>query len=152
MCARTAHPEPDILELMAYMAAIVRVSQDYARLAWVCYDAAYRRQAALTGNTHWSTINSTLYTICFTGRAMATPRCELCFATTHSTSECAQQGDPDPGIQDHLKAIEMAVLAMTSESQATLGTTPKLPIRQDVQRAMPEVEQQQLHLPMVPMQ
>ena len=149
---RTQHTPSLIPELMAYMAAIVRVSQDYAGLAWVRYDAAYRRQAALTGNTHWSTINSTLYTICFTGRAMATPRCELCFATTHSTSECAQQGDPDPGIQDHLKAIEMAVLAMTSESQATLGTNPKLLIRQDVQRAMPEVEQQQLHLSTVPIQ
>ena len=116
-----------IPELMAYMAAIVRVSQDYAGLAWVRYDAAYRRQAALTGNTHWSTINSTLYTICFTGRATATPRCELCFATTHSTSECAQQGDPDPGIQDRLKAIEMAVLAMTSKSPAIPGATPKPP-------------------------
>ena len=112
---------------MAYMAAIVRVSQDYAGLAWVRYDAAYQRQAALTGNTHWSTINSTLYTICFTGRATATPRCELCFVTIHSTSECAQQGDPDPGIQDRLKAIEMAVLAMTSKSPATPGVTPKPP-------------------------
>ena len=88
------------------------------------YDAAYRRQAALTGNTHWST---TPYTICFTGRATATPRCELCFATTHSTSECAQQGHPDPGIQDRLKSIEMAVLAVTSKSPATPGATPKAP-------------------------
>ena len=124
---RAQHTPSLIPELMAYMAAIVRVSQDYAGLAWVRYDAAYQRQAALTGNTHWSTINSTLYTICFTGRATATPRCELCFATIHLTSECAQQGDPDPGIQDRLKAIEMAVLAMTSKSPATPGATPKPP-------------------------
>ena len=88
------------------------------------YDAAYRRQAALTGNTHWS---ATPYTMCFTGRATTTPRCELCFMTTHSTSECAQQGHPDPGIQDHLKSIKMVVLATTSKSPATPGATPKAP-------------------------
>ncbi len=46
---------------------IVRVSQDFVGLAWVRYDAAFRRQEALTGNTQWSVINSTLYTMCFTG-------------------------------------------------------------------------------------
>ena len=39
-----------IPELMAYMANIVRVSQDYAGLAWVRYDVAYHQQAAATGN------------------------------------------------------------------------------------------------------
>lgn len=38
-------------ELMAYMGAIVTVSQQYAGLAWMRYDSAFRRQAALTGNT-----------------------------------------------------------------------------------------------------
>lgn len=40
-----------IPELMAYLATIVRVSQDYTGLAWVRYDTAFHRQAALTGNT-----------------------------------------------------------------------------------------------------
>ena len=35
-------------KLMAYMATIVQVSQDYAGLAWVPYDAAFCRQAAPT--------------------------------------------------------------------------------------------------------
>ena len=61
-----------IPEFMAYMAMIVRVSQDYSGLAWVRYDAAFRRQAALTNNTRWSAINSTLYTMCFTGMASGT--------------------------------------------------------------------------------
>ena len=39
--------EPQVMpELMAYMGIIVRVSQDYAGLGWVCYDSAFRRQAA----------------------------------------------------------------------------------------------------------
>ena len=106
-----------IPELMAYLATIVRVSQDYTGLAWVRYDSAFRRQAALTGNTRWSVINSTLYTMCFTGMATATKRCELCFATTHSERECAQRGDPDPEMKDRLKAIESVVVAMTARPQ-----------------------------------
>ena len=113
MATRATHSPTLIPELMAYLATIVRVSQDYSGLAWVRYDAAFRRQAALTGNTRWSAINSTLYTMCFTGMASATKRCELCFASTHSERECAQRGDPDPGMKDRLKAIEAAVLALT---------------------------------------
>ncbi len=50
-----------VAELMAYQTTILRVSQDFAGLAWVRYDQAYRRQAALTGHTKWSVINSTVY-------------------------------------------------------------------------------------------
>ena len=88
------------------MGAIITASQDYARLAWVWYDAAYRRQATITGNTQWSMINSTLYTIHATMRAL------LC---NDSAKDCSQQGDPDPGMLDRLKAIETAVLALTSK-------------------------------------
>ena len=111
-----AVPAPHLIpELMAYQATIVRVSQDYAGLAWVRYDAAFRRQAALTGNTQWSVVNSTLYTTCFTGMAATTKRCELCFATSHTEKECAQGGDPDPEMQDRLKALESLVLAMAKK-------------------------------------
>lgn len=75
---------------------------------------------------NWSTINSTLYTICFLGRATSTPQCELCCTSTHTAKECAQQGDPDPGLQDRLKAMETAVLALTSKSPVTLMTAPKM--------------------------
>jgi hypothetical protein len=59
-----ATPAPHMIpKLMAYQATIVRVSQDYSGLAWVRYDAAFRWQAALTGNVKRSVINSTLYTM-----------------------------------------------------------------------------------------
>ena len=108
------YPE-HVPELMAYMTTIIRASQDYAGLAWVRYDSAFRRQAALTGNTRWSTVNATLYTISFTAAAKTTNRCELCFATSHTEKECAQQGHPDPGVLDQMKAVEKAVLALTSK-------------------------------------
>jgi len=72
---------------MAYMGAIITASQDYAGLTWVRYDATYCRQAAIIGNTQWSVINSTLYTICFTGRATSMPRCKLCFAMTKTAKQ-----------------------------------------------------------------
>ena len=102
-----------IPELMAYMTTIVRVSRDYTGLAWVRYDAAFRRQAALTGNRGWSRINSTIYTVCFTGNAQMTERCELCFGSTHASKDCALRGDPDPELQVRVKAVEAAVLAMS---------------------------------------
>ena len=98
-------------------ATIVQASQDYAGLAWVRYDSAFRHQAALTGLTQWLAINPTLYTLCFAGSAWTATRCELCFAATHTTKECRQQGDPDPGVRDRLWAIERAVLSMTPRPQ-----------------------------------
>ena len=89
-------------------------SQDYSGLAWVRYDAAFRRQAALMGNRRWSQINATIYTVCFTGNAQVSSRCELCLGTTHSSKECALRGDPDPEMQARVKAIETAVLALAA--------------------------------------
>ena len=111
------HPDR-IPELMAFQSTIVRASQDYAGLAWVQYDSAFRQQAALTGLTQWSAINSTIYTLCFAGAARTATRCELCFATTHFSKECAQQGDPDPGVRERLRAIEKAVISMTPKTDA----------------------------------
>ena len=107
-----------IPEFMAYQSTIVRSSQDFSGLAWVRYDAAYRRQAALTGNAKWSAVNSTLYTMCFTGIASGRARCELCFATSHTEQECAQRGAPEPGTGQRLKAIEEAVLALAPQMGA----------------------------------
>ena len=118
------HPSR-IPELMAYQANIVRASQDYTGLAWVRYDSAFRRQAALTGLTWWSAINPTLYTLYFVRSARTATRCELCFATTHHTKECAQQGDPDPGVRDRLRAIEKAVLSLTPGAGPLAAVLPR---------------------------
>ena len=115
-----AHPET-IPELMAYMSTIVRTSQDFSGLAWVRYDAGFRRQAALTGNRMWSQINATLYTLCFAGNALATTRCELCFASSHSAAECEQRGEADPEMPTRMKAIETAVLALTAKQGRSGG-------------------------------
>ena len=107
------HPE-SMPELMAYIITITRVSQDFAGMAWVRYDAAFRRQAAITGNRRWSQINPSLYSICFTGRAQQTNRCELCFNSSHQTKECALMAEPDPELPSRLKAVETAVVSLAT--------------------------------------
>ena len=105
------HEPSAVPELMAYMTLIIRSSQDFEGLAWMRYDSSFRRQAALTCNKRWSTINSTLYTMNFSGRMSGSKRCELCFGTSHTERECAQSGDPDPDMRNRVKTIESAILA-----------------------------------------
>ncbi len=112
-----------ISELMAYLICLVRVSRDFQCVAWVRYDAAFRRQAAITGNRQWSKINPTLYFLCFAGRAQMVRRCELCMDTTHVTKECALFTDPDPELPNRVDAIENAVLALTCNDTPRLGAT-----------------------------
>ena len=69
-----------------------------------------------TGHKQWSKVNSSLYTICFTGKARKATRCDLCLSTTHKTSECSLAIDEDPDLGQHLKAVESAVIAFSVPS------------------------------------
>ena len=108
----STHEPAVVPEMMAYMGIISRVSQDYEGLGWVRYDSAFRRQAALSDNWKWSAVNRTLFTMNFSGRTSGTKRCELCFATSHSERECAQNGNPDPDVGDRLRSLESALITM----------------------------------------
>ena len=107
-------------ELMAYMVTITRVSRDFAGLAWVRYDASFRRQAAITGNKKWSQINPSLYSICFTGCAQVQSRCELCMSVAHSTKQCVLATDPDPELPARIKAVESAVVSLAAQQSSSL--------------------------------
>jgi len=84
---------------MAYMTTILHVSQDFAGLGWVHYDAALRCLVALSGNNKWSKINPTLYAMHFMGAARSTSRCDLCMAISHKTAQCALLGHNHPESQ-----------------------------------------------------
>ena len=106
-----SHTQPCMLpELMAYISHIIGVHHDYSGLAWIRYDTAFRCQVALTANHQWSRINTTLYSVCFIGAAWANTRCEICLATSHSTTDCAQQINPDSGVLDRVRALESMIL------------------------------------------
>ena len=81
------------------------------------YDAAFRRQAAISGNRRWSQINPSLYSLCFTGKAQTTRRCELCFSATHASCQCPLTSDPDPELPSRLRAVETAVVSLATRRQ-----------------------------------
>ena len=80
----TPHPQ-SVPELLAYLIFILRASQDFRGLAWVTYDAVFRRQAFITGNRLCSKVNPSLYSICFSGVARTEVRIELCLSLSHPT-------------------------------------------------------------------
>ena len=80
-----------ISKLMAYMSLIIQCSQDYEGLSWIHYDMSFCHQAAASGNRNWSEVNSTLYSICFTGKSRRNSQCELCLAKSYATSNCPLQ-------------------------------------------------------------
>ena len=102
------HPD-SVPQLMAYLIMITRVSQDFDGAAWVRYDAAFRWQAAITGNQRWSQINPSLYSICFTGRAQQSFRCDLCFNSTHQKKECALMAESNSELPARLKAAVVSL-------------------------------------------
>ena len=69
--------------LMGYN--IIRASQEYEGAAWTAYDIAFRRQA---GQRDRLSNNSSLYTICFTGKARRSQRCNNCLSVAPKSSEC----------------------------------------------------------------
>ena len=54
---------------------------------------SFRRQVAVSGNRSWSEVNSTLYSVCFTGKSWRNSQCELCLAKLHITNNCLLQGE-----------------------------------------------------------
>lgn len=121
-------------ELMAYLIQIVRVNQDFGGLAWVNYDLAFRRQAAATGNRSWSKINPSLYSICFSGAARVSKRCELCLSTTHETRDCTLAGGGDHDVGSRLAAIEAAVLTFASTGSGAGQSPVGRPLKREICR------------------
>ena len=124
-CAGEVRPDHNP-QLMAYMITISQASQDFTGLAWVRYDLAFRRNAAVTGNCKWSAINPSIYSFFFTRKAAISTRCDLCLSTGHVTTNCPLQEDADPDLPIHLKAVETAVLLLAGQSKGgNVGTRIK---------------------------
>ena len=122
------HPEV-VPELLAYMVSIMKAGSKYAGLAWVLYDSAYRRQAASTENRKWSSVNPSLYSVCFTGKALSGPRCSLCASAEHVVRDCPFSTKSD--IERTLEAV-MTVCAPRASGvgsglkQHTDGSVPEV--------------------------
>ena len=80
--------------------AIIWASEDYAGLAWVCYDAAHQRHAAANENKTWSKLT-------ITGKAQRANRCNWCLAASHVTKNCALASEGDPDLPIRLKTVKL---------------------------------------------
>ena len=115
------HYPARVPELMAYMVGIIRAHQEFEGTACSAYDDAYRRLAAASGDWQWSRVNPSLYTVCYTGRARKTARCERCLSAGHKTEECSLLGEDDTDVSKRLKAIESAVVVLTQAGNPNAG-------------------------------
>ena len=129
----TPHPQA-VPELLAYLIFVLWASQDFGGIAWMTYDAAFRRQAFITGNRQWSKANPSLYSICFSGVARTGQRCELCLSLTHLTRECTMVNDPDPDVSARLKTLESAVLAFYVAPLSAAGAYPSHQVTRYLQK------------------
>ena len=99
---------PDLLD---YMINIIRASQDFMGSAWLTYDDTFRRQVAVSGNKHWGVYNSSLYSMCFTGKAQTLRKSEYCLSKDHNLQPCPLKSEQLP--------VETPSLNPMQSSQAT---------------------------------
>lgn len=69
LLGKRAFPPGANVCLLAHLSMIVHCHKEFSGLGWVQYDAAFRRQAAITQDLNWGRVNPTLYSICFAGQA-----------------------------------------------------------------------------------
>ena len=77
-------------------------------------------------------VNPSLYSICFSRVARTSKCCDLCLSLIHEVKDCALANEGDHDVGTRLKAIESAVLALTSATLSTLAGTPNCPSRSEI--------------------
>ena len=100
---------------MAYMANIHKARMEFAGQCWVRYNSTFRQQAAASGYHRWSSINASLYSICFTGKAAARPHSEFCFSLAHTTQDCPTTAD-DMDVACEWRMVKSVVAAVSSNT------------------------------------
>ena len=70
---------PEMLrDLITYQLFIVKHSKRFKYPSWLFYDEEYRKWAAANNIRNWSITNSELYSLAFTGQALAIKWCPVC--------------------------------------------------------------------------
>ena len=107
--------EGAVPKLMVYMVSIIQVKEKNAERTWVCYDEVYCQQVAACHSITWSRVNSSLFPLCFTGKAQSSSHCDLCLSSSHSTRECIWAGEGEQDAPAHLQAMEASVDALRQD-------------------------------------
>ncbi len=70
---------PQVLpELIAYQLFIVKAAKKFRYPSWLYYDTEFRKWATTTHYQEWSTINTQLYSLAFTGQGNPVSWCPIC--------------------------------------------------------------------------
>ena len=64
--------------LVSYQLFIVKHSKRFRYPSWLFYDVEYRKWAAVNRIRNWSSTNSELYSLAFTGQAVGINWCPIC--------------------------------------------------------------------------
>ena len=83
-------------------------------------------------------MNPSLYSICFSGVDWTSKCRDLCLSLTHEVKDCALANEGDHNVGSHLKAIESAVLALTSATPSMSTGTPNRPSSSEICRSWNE--------------
>ena len=77
-------------DLLGYLYLMASMEQEFTFPACLSYDIAFRRKAHKFHLATWGHIDTQLYARAFTGPGKAKPQacCDLCLASTHSTTQC----------------------------------------------------------------
>ena len=67
---------------------MIKASLEFEGPAWVNYDNTFRRQVAVLGKQNWSSLNSSLFFMCFTGKGKNSPKCDICLGVGHGVGSC----------------------------------------------------------------
>jgi len=108
-----------IPDLMGYQSLIIDAALEYKGDSWAGYDRRFRQQAASNPQTSWSSTDSTLWLMAFTGRAR-TSRCCYCFSLTHRSSDC----DLAPDLPKDSNQLTRKICFRWNESQNPQCTFP----------------------------
>ena len=61
----------------------IKASLEFEGPVWTNYDTTFRRQAATMGKENWSSLNSSLFLICFTTMGKCRSKCDDCLRADH---------------------------------------------------------------------
>ena len=59
--------------------------------SWVLYDRAFWRRAEVTKDLNWLAVNTSLFNLCFGGRAQRRSICQLCLSEQHTSQGCPRR-------------------------------------------------------------
>ena len=75
-------------ELMGYLIVIVKCVRDFEGQACAQYDRAFRQRMAAAKDWRWSNVNTTLFNLCFAGKARRNVACKFCTSDEHALENC----------------------------------------------------------------